>query len=919
MKRRIAWLLSGSTCVLAVPAAAQVATSAQPDNAATQSQAETEQTADAPYSGPEIVVTAQKRAESLQEVPIAVSAYTEEGLRLRGIDGAGDLVETVPNLVFQKSRGTLQIRGVGRQLTSAAGDDGVGVHTNGAPLFANALGLAEFYDVERVEVLRGPQGTLYGRSATGGVINVITNKPDDDLSSEVSLEVGNYGNMRAFGYLNVPLADGLGVRVAGFGLSREGYTTNVLTGDDTDNRGIWSGRVTLGYDGGPFRAYAMWEAFREDDSRGSRKALCAKDPGLTTVLGVPTGAAQVAFTQGCLPRSVFADDVYSATNTLSTFAGILARQTGIQPFDSFAGKTISRDLRETELLSPTTTRGRMDLYQLGLEWDITNALTVTSLTAYSEVTSYLRADTTYGLPTVPFPRSPLAPNGVVTSGVLGTSDRFETGSIVDNAYDQLSQEVRLQSSFDGPFNFNIGGIYAEYNANPKLLITGNVLDTIARALSSAIYVDPLRDPDYTGHNYFLADTRYHLNSAALMGEFYYEPSDTLQFTLGLRYTIDNKTLTGSGSTLLTPGRGQVFNPQQEETFRALTGRFNVSWSPDLSFTDSTLIYASAARGYKSGGFNTPGVVALGLPTRFEPEFVDGIEIGTKNLLADGRVMLNLNGFYYNYDNYQVSRQVNRATFVENVNARIAGVEFEGAVEPLWGLRFNANVGYLRSEIREGQAVDSFYRNQGDPTYIVGNSTSGGCILNAAGVAAALQAGGAAILANSACAGPATVRARFISAGVPAAQADALAAGIYTYGPNVALFSSGAGDGVRQDLSGNWLPDAPRLTISLGAQYAWDLGSSGWNVTVRGDYYRQSSSYSRINNAYFDRIRPWTNVNGTLTFDNPGEGFTVQFYVKNALDQDTITDVTINDENLGSFRTVSILDPRLFGVLVTKRF
>lgn len=120
----------------------------------------------------EIVVTALKREQKLQDVPLAVSAFNEQSLKNQGVDGGRSLVLAVPNVTFQRRtlRNNFQIRGVGSQLTATGGDDGVGIHLNGAPLTDNRIADADFFDVQRVEVLRGPQGTLYGRNATGGVV-----------------------------------------------------------------------------------------------------------------------------------------------------------------------------------------------------------------------------------------------------------------------------------------------------------------------------------------------------------------------------------------------------------------------------------------------------------------------------------------------------------------------------------------------------------------------------------------------------------------------------------------------------------------------------------------------------------------------------------------------------------------------------
>ena len=136
----------------------------------------------------ELVVTAQKREEALQDVPIAVSAFNQDTLEKAKIDGGPNLVIAVPNVNFSKGNFTgynFQIRGIGSKLVAGSGDAGTGIHLNNAPLLSNNLFETEFYDVERVEVLRGPQGTLYGRNATGGVVNMITAKPIDEFEAMI--------------------------------------------------------------------------------------------------------------------------------------------------------------------------------------------------------------------------------------------------------------------------------------------------------------------------------------------------------------------------------------------------------------------------------------------------------------------------------------------------------------------------------------------------------------------------------------------------------------------------------------------------------------------------------------------------------------------------------------------------------------
>lgn len=245
----------------------------------------------------ELVVTAQKKEEALQDVPIAVSAFDQNALEKSKIDGGPNLVLAVPNVNFSKGNFTgynFQIRGIGSKLVAGSGDAGTGIHLNNAPLIANNLFETEFYDVERVEVLRGPQGTLYGRNATGGVVNLLTAKPKDVFEANVRAEYGNYNTTKLRGMVNVPINDMLAVRVAGSMLKRDGFGKNLTTGNDADDRDLYGVRGSISFKPSErFRTWAVWDHFEEDDSRSRiGKQFCTKDTGLTSVGGVPlsTGA-----------------------------------------------------------------------------------------------------------------------------------------------------------------------------------------------------------------------------------------------------------------------------------------------------------------------------------------------------------------------------------------------------------------------------------------------------------------------------------------------------------------------------------------------------------------------------------------------------------------------------------------------------
>lgn len=209
----------------------------------------------------DIIVTAERRVASLQEVPISITALSGDTLEAAGIRTTEQLSDLTPGLLVQRSVvGKISIRGIGNENYTIAGDPGVAVHSDGVYVARAAAGLFDLFDIERVEVLRGPQGTLYGRNATGGVINVLPNRPGKAFEARVAGEYGNYDAIRIDGMVNVPLGETVGFRFAGLGTWRDGFTENRFPGiaarrfDRLDSRDMVGVRGQLAWDDGTFSA-----------------------------------------------------------------------------------------------------------------------------------------------------------------------------------------------------------------------------------------------------------------------------------------------------------------------------------------------------------------------------------------------------------------------------------------------------------------------------------------------------------------------------------------------------------------------------------------------------------------------------------------------------------------------------------------
>ena len=202
-----------------------------------------------------IIVTAQRQAQSAQDVPIAVSAFSGAALEAQQIENSSDLQLTLPNITFTKTNFTsssFTIRGIGDLCVGVSCDQATAIHLNDSPLFSTRLFETEFFDLERVEVLRGPQGTLFGRNATAGVVNVVTAKPRmGEFQASGDAEYGNYNAIKVKGMVNIPIGDTIAFRGAGVYVKRDGYTTNLNGGPNLDDRDLYSIRGSLRFEPTP--------------------------------------------------------------------------------------------------------------------------------------------------------------------------------------------------------------------------------------------------------------------------------------------------------------------------------------------------------------------------------------------------------------------------------------------------------------------------------------------------------------------------------------------------------------------------------------------------------------------------------------------------------------------------------------------
>ncbi|MFM7029432.1 MAG: TonB-dependent receptor [Chakrabartia sp.] len=967
---------------------------------------------DAGVGADEIIVTAQRQAQSLQEVPIAVSAFSAESLEKQQIKNASDLQLTLPNVTFTKGNFTgssFTIRGIGDLCVGSTCDSATAIHLDGTPLLSTRLFETEYFDLERVEVLRGPQGTLFGRNATSGVVNFVPVRPDlTAVKASGEVEYGNFNSIKTKGMLNLPLSDKLGVRVAGFYLNRDGYTHNLYDDSKIDDRDMYAIRGSLRWEPTDTTTVdLMGYYFRENDSRMRiQKQMCQRDP--TGVLG-------------CLPNR----REYGITNANSTFVGVLTSKQlfaikGIPSFgplgslglgdlygaDAYAGvvnpadpRTVNTDYTPSYFTSEEQYQARInqDLGKMNLQLTgFYHKATVDSsqdynlsvqnrniytgaLTALATIASGVVPGTSALVPYLKPIYDALTPGG--PSGQLCTSLAETTGTgaygghklcaATPQDFDRSNQTSKdwsmegiLTSDLDGKFNFLLGGIYVDYKLNNNSYYVNSFgIDYLTGMLGSFTALGhkdadgnpaPL-PPSYLATPYYRnnSDT-LHVKSYGLFGEAYYEFSDAVKLTVGLRYNNDKKAVkarTTLASFLAPYTSTDAFSspffgafdadpgltgnqPWQERSvgFEKLTGRAVLDWK----VSDDNLIYLSYSRGYKSGGINPPLSPVFAVQESFKPEQVDAFEIGSKNVFADGKLTLNATAFYYKYKGLQLSRIVARTSVNDNIDAQIYGLELESIIRPTRELAINLGASYLHT--KAGDSGDRLF-NPRDPSAGRSDAVIIKDITNGANCVALSNSGSAAAVNNfvgaintalglhvpgsfGADSGLNANGAFGICDILRAGAAGNIGAAVSALAPLQPLLNSYGSftisNGVPVNIKGNKLPQAPNYKFSAGAQYTVEM-SNGMTVVPRADFTYTGDSYGNIFNGEINKIKGYSQVNAQVQLNGQDDKWYLRAFVQNLFDSNSITGLYVTDQSSGNYTNIFTLEPRRYGIAAGFKF
>jgi iron complex outermembrane receptor protein len=601
----------------------------------------------------DIVVTAQKREQSLQSVPVAVTAYTGETMQNLGVKSSSDIASVVPNVEIglpggEGNQPLIYIRGVGLSDTSSNNAGPNGVYVDEVYVSSPGAQTFQIFDLERVEVLKGPQGTLYGRNATGGAINFISAKPTEEFTAKAMLSYGSFDTVTGEAAVGGAINDAVRVRLAATGARSDGYIRNDLTGGRENGKGYFALRGLMAVDFSEnLDALFSLHGGRVDVRAPQYRSLGVLDPA--------TGA----------PCAITAIQAGACGNVLGY----------VSPSSFYRGAYDRREKLEVENWGASAR----------FNWNL-GEVTLTSITAYDYNDKTHREDTDasplalmaidYGVRSHTFTQEVrLSGKGERTDWVAGAYYLSET--LKQNQTVDLFRELRFLTPGGG--------------ADPAGDSTGGAPVLFARALNTQ-----------------------KTEAAALFGQIEYAITPQLRATVGARYNYEEKQFSAAGrfedaligGTPIPGGVLPLYAFDQSAKFENASFKLGL----DYDLAERVMVYGSVSTGFKSGGFNGgflsfDPVEAARQAQPFDEETLTAYEAGLKSTLLEGRVRLNAAAFYYDYKDLQLYTLVNTGALplqlLDNAaNAKIYGAEVELVAKPVQHLDVTMNLGLLDTKIED---------------------------------------------------------------------------------------------------------------------------------------------------------------------------------------------------------------------------
>ncbi|HEY5756100.1 MAG TPA: TonB-dependent receptor [Steroidobacter sp.] len=589
----------------------------------------------------EVLVSARRRGdERLQDVPVAVSVLSDEVLRKAGITDLSEVASRTPSFTFGQQIGNQQeivIRGIGTlRLTGSAAEPSVGLFIDEVYVGRRGTATPPLFDLERVEVVRGPQGTLYGKNVVGGAVNLLTARPSDQTSARVAVSYGQFDVLggrdiwEGTAYVTGALRNSITGRAAVFYRKNDGYSQNTLLDERLDDQDSYAVRGSLLFQPTDALDIHVIADFSHNESHGqSRRAV--DDPS------VPGLGAVVA--SGLLSDNVRESDAPWTQWEDQDTAGLTAR------FD----------------------------YRLSAD----RTLTYLSSVRYGDFNGRYSLVGT---------RSPPS----LTDAANGQREK----------YVGITQDLRLSSSGEGALRW-VAGLY--FLREDTDILDNSIATTFLSVLGPGSVGDILDGE-------FIYDQENVTKSSAVYGELSWAMSNALSLTVGGRYTYDDKDYRNRSECLdfgaqpdfifcVAPLGAEFWDIHTSKSWSEFTPKASLDWRA----SDDTLLYVSAARGFKGGGWQGKPATEAAALFPYDPEIAWTYEVGAKTRWADGRVLANLAVFHTSFDDLQVEQldDSGLSLIIDNAaSARIDGVELELQLRPVSALQLWLSGSYLDSEYRD---------------------------------------------------------------------------------------------------------------------------------------------------------------------------------------------------------------------------
>lgn len=621
----------------------------------------------------EILVEARKRQESLQDVPLSVTAFDQRAIKAAYSNTIDELDRFIPNVEFSDVQFSGQslgasIRGVSFADLEKTFEPAVGVSIDGVFLATTAGATVDLFDIEQIEVLRGPQGTLFGRNTVGGVINVRRTRPTGEMGLNATIRYGRHADREFRAVLNLPqIADSLSIKLYGSRDASKTFAVNRSTGEKEDFIDAVAGGIAVLYEPSEnFDLLLTFDIYDDDSSAQPIYNLSEQTNGegqnfFITGDGNFCDLTADAAAIGLLPAG-------------QAFNG--CRQTSLDLAQADDFSTFVRDFPFLNAINGHNITAEAN-------WDLDNGFTLTAVTGYRSSDEQLTEEN-IGAPSI---------QGGLTGGALVpifVANRFQE-------FSQFSQELRAAGDVSENFTI-VGGVYylnSEYSINggpnpvpgsPGQGVTGTAFLGFAGPIAN-----------------FTAGQE--LNAFAIFADGTYEITDKFSFSGGIRYTREKKEF---DIDFLSEGVAPI---ALSESFSAITGRGIFQYK----FTDDVMAFAGWSRGYRSGGFNGRGTTATSLGP-YDEEVVDSFEAGMRSEFFNNRVRFNPTVFWAKYRDKQEEiirpspiTQGQTETIVENAaTATVWGIELEGIAQVNENLNLTFAAGYLNAgydSFIDGNGVD----------------------------------------------------------------------------------------------------------------------------------------------------------------------------------------------------------------------